>query len=156
MPGPWYDRLPHFKMGFTPSSGKELQSEYFVARTHAVEAIQAVERLRDHVSPHLMITELRTIDGDDSWMSTVLQASQSRHPLHVEAGLGRGQQGIADDRARAGAVRRAAALGQAVHHRAEDAAEAATSSARTSSGWSRSTIPKGKFRNAFLATNLYG
>ena len=67
--GPWYERLPHFRMGFTPSSGKELQSEYFVARSNAVDAIGAVERLRDHVSPHLMITELRTIAADDLWMS---------------------------------------------------------------------------------------
>jgi xylitol oxidase len=67
--GPWYERLPHFRMGFTPSSGKELQSEYFVARSNAVDAISAVERLRDHVSPLLMITELRTIAADDLWMS---------------------------------------------------------------------------------------
>jgi xylitol oxidase len=67
--GPWYERLPHFKMGFTPSSGTELQSEYFVARSNAVDAIAAVERLRDHVSPHLMITELRTVAADDLWMS---------------------------------------------------------------------------------------
>ena len=46
MPGPWYDRLPHFRMGFTPSAGKELQSEYFVPRHNAVEAILAIERLR--------------------------------------------------------------------------------------------------------------
>jgi xylitol oxidase len=67
--GPWYERLPHFKMGFTPSSGKELQSEYFVPRQHAVEAILAIERLHDQVSPHLMISELRTIDADPLWMS---------------------------------------------------------------------------------------
>ena len=47
VPGPWFERLPHFRMGFTPSAGKELQSEYFVPRQHAVEAILAVERLRD-------------------------------------------------------------------------------------------------------------
>jgi xylitol oxidase len=69
VPGPWYERLPHFRMGFTPSSGKELQSEYFVPRRNAVDAIIAVERLRDHVSPHLLITELRTIDADELWMS---------------------------------------------------------------------------------------
>ncbi|GAB3952483.1 FAD-binding protein [Spirosoma harenae] len=69
VPGPWYERLPHFKMGFTPSSGKELQSEYFVPRKNAVEAILAVERLNKFVSPHLMITELRTIDADNFWMS---------------------------------------------------------------------------------------
>jgi xylitol oxidase len=69
VPGPWYERLPHFKMGFTPSAGKELQSEYFVPRPHAIEAILAVERLHEQVSPHLLITEIRAIAADDLWMS---------------------------------------------------------------------------------------
>jgi xylitol oxidase len=69
VPGPWYERLPHFRMGFTPSAGKELQSEYFVPRQHAIEAILAVERLRDQVGPHLMISEIRAIAADDLWMS---------------------------------------------------------------------------------------
>jgi len=69
VPGPWYERLPHFRMGFTPSAGKELQSEYFVPRPHAIEAILAVERLRDQVTPHLMISEIRTIAADSLWMS---------------------------------------------------------------------------------------
>jgi xylitol oxidase len=69
VPGPWFERLPHFRMGFTPSAGKELQSEYFVPRQHAVEAILAVERLRDQVSPHLLISEIRTIAADDLWLS---------------------------------------------------------------------------------------
>jgi xylitol oxidase len=70
VPGPWYARLPHFRMGFMPSAGKELQSEYFVPRMHAVEAILAIERLHDVVSPHLLISEIRTIAADDLWMST--------------------------------------------------------------------------------------
>jgi alditol oxidase len=69
IPGPWYARLPHFRMGFTPSAGKELQSEYFVPRRHAVEAILAIERLRDKVSPHLLISEIRAIAADDLWVS---------------------------------------------------------------------------------------
>jgi xylitol oxidase len=69
VPGPWYERLPHFKMGFTPSAGKELQSEYFVPRFHAVEAILAVERLHDQISPHLLISEIRSIAADNLWMS---------------------------------------------------------------------------------------
>jgi alditol oxidase len=69
VPGPWYDRLPHFRMGFTPSAGKELQSEYLLPRRHAVEAILAIERLQDQVSPHLLISEIRTIAADDLWMS---------------------------------------------------------------------------------------
>jgi xylitol oxidase len=71
--GPWYERLPHFRMGFTPSAGKELQTEYFVPRQNAVEAILAVERLRDLVSPHLMISEIRTIAADNFWMSPCYQ-----------------------------------------------------------------------------------
>ena len=31
VPGLWSDRLPHFRMGFTPSAGEELQSEYLRA-----------------------------------------------------------------------------------------------------------------------------
>ena len=69
VPGPWYERLPHFKMGFTPSSGKELQSEYFVPAQHAVEAIEAVSRLGKQIGPHLFITEIRTIAADNLWMS---------------------------------------------------------------------------------------
>ncbi len=72
-PGPWYDRLPHFKMGFTPSAGKELQSEYFVPRENAVEAILAIEAMREEINPHLLISEIRTIKADDFWMSMAYQ-----------------------------------------------------------------------------------
>ena len=73
IPGPWYERLPHFRMNFTPSSGQELQSEYFVPRRKAYEAILAVEQLRDHITPHLFISELRTVDADRLWMSPCYQ-----------------------------------------------------------------------------------
>ncbi len=71
--GPWYERLPHFRMNFTPSSGQELQTEYFVPREKGYEAILAVEQLRDQVTPHLFISELRTIDADNLWMSPCYQ-----------------------------------------------------------------------------------
>lgn len=67
--GPWHERLPHFKMGFTPSSGEELQSEYFVPRALSYAAIMAVEKLHAQISPHLLISEVRCIAGDDLWMS---------------------------------------------------------------------------------------
>ncbi len=70
VPGPWHDRLPHFKMGFTPSSGEELQSEFFVDRKNAVAAIKAVEKLSAKIGPHLLITEIRSIAADDLWLST--------------------------------------------------------------------------------------
>jgi xylitol oxidase len=56
-------------MNFTPSSGEELQAEYFVPLTHAVEAIKAVANLKAEIKPVLMITEIRTIDADNFWMS---------------------------------------------------------------------------------------
>ena len=81
IPGPWYERLPHFRMNFTPSSGAELQTEYFVPRNRGYEAILAVEKLRDKVGPHLFISELRTIDADDLWMSTCYQRPSWRSTL---------------------------------------------------------------------------
>ena len=73
IPGPWYGRLPHFRMNFTPSSGRELQTEYFVPREHGYQAILAVEKLRDRITPHLFVTELRTIAADHLWMSMAYQ-----------------------------------------------------------------------------------
>jgi alditol oxidase len=68
-PGAWSDRLPHFRMGFTPSAGDELQSEYHVAREHGVAAIQAMRRLGDRIRPVLQVSEIRTIAADRLWMS---------------------------------------------------------------------------------------
>jgi len=69
VPGPWYERMPHFKMGFTPSSGDELQSEYFLPRENAVQAILAVSRLASQIGPYLLTSEIRAIAADDLWMS---------------------------------------------------------------------------------------
>ena len=67
--GPWYERLPHFRMDFTPSSGEELQSEYLVPRQHAFEALQGIDQLRDSIAPLLQISEIRSIAADDLWIS---------------------------------------------------------------------------------------
>jgi len=69
VPGPWSERLPHFRSGFTPSSGEEIQSEYFVARRHALAAIQALRALADTIRPLLQVCEIRTMAADELWMS---------------------------------------------------------------------------------------
>ena len=69
VPGPWIDRLPHFRMGFTPSNGEELQSEYLVPRRHALAAIEAVRALSSRVTPLLHISELRSMAADSLWLS---------------------------------------------------------------------------------------
>lgn len=70
IPGPWYNRLPHFRLEFTPSSGKELQAEYFVPQDHAVETYRILSSMKSELEPLLMISEIRTIAEDDLWMST--------------------------------------------------------------------------------------
>jgi len=67
--GPWNDRLAHFKLGFTPSNGDELQSEYLVPRHNAVAALEAVRTLGPRVAPLLLITEVRTMRADSLWLS---------------------------------------------------------------------------------------
>ena len=78
--GLWSDRLPHFRMGFTPSSGEEIQSEFFVPRRHAVAAIQAVRGLGDRLEPLLLVSEIRTMAADRLWMSP--QCGQPTAALH--------------------------------------------------------------------------
>jgi len=67
--GPWHARLPHFRLEFTPSSGNELQSEYFVAREHARAALAAVAALGAELAPLLLVSELRTVAADELWLS---------------------------------------------------------------------------------------
>ena len=68
-PGAWFERLPHFKLDFTPSVGEEIQSEFFVARKDADAALAAVAALGSEIAPLLWITELRTIAADNLFLS---------------------------------------------------------------------------------------
>jgi len=67
--GPWFERVPHFRLDFTPSSGEELQTEYLLPRAHAAAALRAVDGVRDLVAPVLQVSEVRTVAGDDLWLS---------------------------------------------------------------------------------------
>ena len=71
--GPWHERLPHFRMGFTPSSGEELQSELFVAAADAPSAIRKLVEMHDILAPVLMISEVRAVAADTLWMSPCYQ-----------------------------------------------------------------------------------
>ena len=71
--GPWHERLPHFRMDFTPSSGEELQAEYFVARKHALTAIDRIRSIEPLITPLLYISEIRTIASDNLWLSMCYQ-----------------------------------------------------------------------------------
>ena len=67
--GPWHERLPHFRLDHTPSSGEEIQSEYLVARGHAVPVLEALFAIAPSISPVLLISEVRSVATDDVWLS---------------------------------------------------------------------------------------
>ena len=69
VPGPAHERLPHFRLGFTPSGGDELQTEYAVAREHGPAAIHELRRLGALLTPLLLISEIRTVAADRLWLS---------------------------------------------------------------------------------------
>jgi xylitol oxidase len=67
--GPWHQRLPHFRAEFTPSAGDEIQSEYLLPRDTAVDALAALDDLAPRIAELLLVSEIRTIAGDDLWLS---------------------------------------------------------------------------------------
>jgi xylitol oxidase len=71
-PGPWSERLPHFRGDRQPSFGAEIQTEWFVPATEAVPALRAVTELaasNDEFRDLLTISEIRAIGSDDLWLS---------------------------------------------------------------------------------------
>jgi xylitol oxidase len=91
--GPWSERMPHFRLDAPPSAGgDELQTEYFVDRRHAVNALRTLRSLGDRISPHLHATEIRTAAADDLWLSPASDRDSlcvgltwRKHPTEVMA-----------------------------------------------------------------------
>jgi xylitol oxidase len=155
VPGPWFDRLPHFRMGFTPSSGKELQAEYFVPRGNAVDAILAIERLRDRITPHLFISEIRTIDADELWLSPCYK----RPSVAIHFTLKPDWDSVRD--LLPVIEKELSPYNVRPHWGKLFAIEPATLQSRYErmgdfKNLARKYDPRGKFRNPFIAKNLYG
>jgi xylitol oxidase len=74
VPGPWYARLPHFRLEFTPSSGEEIQSEYLVPRSQAAGALTTLAELAPLLAPLVQVCEIRTVAADDLWLSPAYAA----------------------------------------------------------------------------------
>jgi len=73
LPGPWFERLPHFQLAFTPSAGEELQTEYLLPTEHAVDVIGVLRGLGPRLAPLLQVSEIRTVAADDLWLSPAYQ-----------------------------------------------------------------------------------
>jgi xylitol oxidase len=69
-PGPWLERLPHFRREFTPSRGEELQSEYLVDRSVALDALAELRALEPRLRSVLQNVEIRTVATDELWLSS--------------------------------------------------------------------------------------
>jgi xylitol oxidase len=80
VPGPWYERLPHFRPEFKPSAGDEFQSEYLLPAAQAVPALHALTEIRDRLAPVLRICEIRRVAADELWLSTAYR--QDSAALH--------------------------------------------------------------------------
>ncbi len=93
VPGPWSERLPHFRLDREPSNaGDELQSEYYVRREHGAQALDVLRTLGASISPHLLIAEIRTVAADGLWLSPAYQRdvlcigfTWAKHPEQVAA-----------------------------------------------------------------------
>ncbi len=105
--GRWADRLPHFRAGFTPSAGAEIQSEFFVARDDAVGAMAAIRGIAHEIEPVLLVSEIRTIAADGLWMSphygrasTALHFTWRQEPVAVHRAVARVEEALAPFSAR--------------------------------------------------------
>jgi alditol oxidase len=151
--GPWYTRLPHFRLDFTPSNGDELQSEWLVPRAAVVPALQALDAIRDRIAPVLHVAEVRTVAADDQWLSAA--SGRDSAALHVTW--------ISDEvavRPVVDAVEAALAEFDARPHWGK---VFSTPPERLATLWphladfvaaARKADPEGKFRNAFLDRHL--
>lgn len=155
VPGPWSDRLAHFRLAFTPSSGQELQTEYLVGQEYVSQAIQRMRELAPKITPLLQVSEVRSMAADELWLSSNYQrAGIGLHftwkPLQaeVEALLPELEAALApfDMRPHWGKLFAAEAEQLApLYPRFDDFRALA-----------RRLDPEGKFRNAFLDRKVFG
>jgi alditol oxidase len=153
--GPWHERLPHFKMGFTPSSGKELQTEYFVPFERAMDAFRAIADLGKLFGPHLQIAEIRSIAPDDLWMSMAYKRKSisfhftwKQENEAVEALMPRIEKALApfDPRPHWGKL----------FSMSQEQLNSTYPRMADFRALAEKYDPKGKFRNEFLKDNLWG
>jgi xylitol oxidase len=153
VPGPWSERLPHFRSTFSPSTGAEIQAEYLIPAASAVPALRALRPLADLFAPLLIAAEVRTIAADTAWLapstgrqSVGLHFTFRRDAAAVAAAVLRIEDVLApfDPRPHWGKV--SAASPSRLHEAYPQLAAFAE--------LARSLDPTGRFRNGFLERTL--
>ncbi|MCY7411914.1 MAG: FAD-binding protein [Salinibacterium sp.] len=151
VPGPWNERLAHFRLEFTPSNGDELQTEYLVPRRHAIDAIEAVRGMASVITPLLHITEFRTMAADSLWLSGAYETDAVgihftwlNEPAAVLALLPRIEEALAPFSPRPHWGKLFATVDRSLYPRLPDFVTLA-----------ERMDPTGKFRNTFLNENVF-
>jgi xylitol oxidase len=154
-PGPWSERLPHFRVGAQPGTAGHLQSEYMMPRARAAEAIAMLRRIGNRIDNHLLTTEIRSMAGDRLWLSPsyghdsiAIHFSWKREPDAVH-GL---TTDIEDMLLPLGARPH---WGKIMHARAERLTEVYPR-LPAFRGLAHLHDPNGKFRNAFMDAHVFG
>ncbi|WP_298885840.1 FAD-binding protein [uncultured Serinicoccus sp.] len=79
VPGPWLDRLPHFRMGFTPSAGEELQSEWLLPRRSVGPALERLRGMAGELAGLALSAEMRTVSCGRQWLDPAQEDSVAFH-----------------------------------------------------------------------------
>ena len=75
--------LPHFLPQNAPSGGgEELQTEYFIALEHAVDALHALRGIAEQLAPYVQVSEFRVVAPDLFPLSVCYKKKQSCFGMH--------------------------------------------------------------------------
>uniref|UniRef100_A0A914HZF8 FAD-binding PCMH-type domain-containing protein n=1 Tax=Globodera rostochiensis TaxID=31243 RepID=A0A914HZF8_GLORO len=66
---PWYYGLLTYRLGLSGNDGSGTQSEFFVPYKNGVPALRALFELSPQIQPLISALVIRTVKGDDLWMS---------------------------------------------------------------------------------------
>ncbi|MEC5198958.1 xylitol oxidase [Arthrobacter sp. PL16] len=155
VPGPWSDRLAHFRLAFTPSNGEELQTEYLVGREHAVGAIAAMRALAPRITPLLQVSEVRSMAADELWLSNNYQRAGIGLHFTWKPAQPQVEELLPEIEAALAPFAMRPHWGKLF---TMDAAQLAPLYPRFGDfqALARRTDPEGKFRNAFLDRTMFG
>ena len=155
VPGPWLERLPHFRPEVVPGPVGHLQSEYMVPRVNATEAIAKLRSIGERIERHLWTTEIRTMTADTLWLSPSygedrvgIHFSWRREPDAVRAITGEIEAMLLPLGARPH-------WGKIIHARADQLTPLYPKLSAFRE-LARSYDPGGKFRNNFLNVHVFG
>jgi xylitol oxidase len=155
MPGPWSERLPHFRPGVDPGTVGHLQSEYMLPRTRAAEAISLLRAMSDRIDPHLLTSEIRSMTADDLWLSP----AHGRDTIAIHFSWARDLEIVpvisAEIERMLLPLGGRPHWGKIIHTKAEGLAPLYPRLAEFRE-LAQSMDPGGKFRNAFLCAHVFG